>query len=396
MEKGCMVDFRPLLSGLSLLQFYPGLRLQRVNAGGCKAYWMRLRGGREVQHAQVVLFYVHGGAFVGGDACMTAWTFQHWMQRLAGSGLHAVVLSVEYPLAPERRFPAAVVDTAAAYTWLRQQLQQQGSSACIIPVADSAGANILVAALTALRDISSGSSMDELLQGAVAQTAAAEQSNDQHSSAEAAAEVQDAVAELFTSLKDRLCQINGSSSSSSNALSRASSSSSSNTGSSGLNVSSSLATALSSSGSTTVPDMTAQIGASAEITRAAGSSGAAAAAAAAAAFVPPAAMVLVSPAMDISEQACFYDEEWRAQHEPRFDYLPVSVVGGGMHHYVGSTALLACGYVSPLHAASLAGLAGGPWLVLAGGAELMARDIDRKHYNVSSSCSSSTGQENAC
>ncbi|WIA35307.1 hypothetical protein OEZ86_003762 [Tetradesmus obliquus] len=251
MEKGCMVDFRPLLSGLSLLQFYPGLRLQRVNAGGCKAYWMRLRGGKEVQHAQVVLFYVHGGAFVGGDACMTAWTFQHWMQRLTGSGLHAAVLSVEYPLAPERRFPAAVVDTAAAYTWLRQQLQQQGSSACIIPVADSAGANILVAALTALRDISSGSSMDELLQGAVAQTAAAER-----------------------------------------------------------------------------------------------------------------------------KQACFYDEEWRAQHEPRFDYLPVSVVGGGMHHYVGSTALLACGYVSPLHAASLAGLAGGPWLVLAGGAELMARDID--------------------
>lgn len=32
-----------------------------------------------------------GGAFVGGDACMTAWTFQHWMQRLAGSGLHAAV-----------------------------------------------------------------------------------------------------------------------------------------------------------------------------------------------------------------------------------------------------------------------------------------------------------------
>lgn len=43
-----MVDFRPLLSGLSLLQFYPGLRLQRVNAGGCKAYWMRLRAGTQV------------------------------------------------------------------------------------------------------------------------------------------------------------------------------------------------------------------------------------------------------------------------------------------------------------------------------------------------------------
>jgi hypothetical protein len=61
----------------------------------------------------------------------------------------------------------------------------------------------------------------------------------------------------------------------------------------------------------------------------------------------------------------------------RFDYLPVSVVGGGMHHYVGHTALLPCSYVSPLHMKSLDGLVGGPWLVLSGGAELMGRDIDR-------------------
>jgi hypothetical protein len=60
-----------------------------------------------------------------------------------------------------------------------------------------------------------------------------------------------------------------------------------------------------------------------------------------------------------------------------FDYLPISVVSGGMHHYVGSDALLPCGYVSPLHAGSLSGLAGGPWLVLARGAELMVRNIDR-------------------
>jgi hypothetical protein len=49
------------------------------------------------------------------------------------------VLSVEYPLAPEQQFPAAVVDTAAAYTWLCQQLQQQGSSACVIPGGAQAG-----------------------------------------------------------------------------------------------------------------------------------------------------------------------------------------------------------------------------------------------------------------
>lgn len=48
MEMGCLVDFRPLLSGLSLLQFYPGLDVQRVNAGGCKSYWMSLKQSRGI------------------------------------------------------------------------------------------------------------------------------------------------------------------------------------------------------------------------------------------------------------------------------------------------------------------------------------------------------------
>jgi hypothetical protein len=186
-------------------------------------------------------------------------------------------------------------------------------------VADSAGANILVAALTALRDISSGSSMGALVKEAVAQTAAVAATSDQYHSADAAAEVESAVAELFTSLSARLYAINSSSSSSTSdadLLSRAGSSNSSNGSNSSSSYqngrNSSLATALSSSGSTIVSDMMVQIEGNADSTHAAGS-----AAAAAAGFVPPAAVVLVSPAMDISEQACFYDEEWRAKHEPR-------------------------------------------------------------------------------
>jgi hypothetical protein len=162
--------------------------------------------------------------------------------------------------------------------------------------------------------------MASLVKEAAAQTAAVAPKSDQYHSADAAAEVEAAVVELFTSLSARLYAINSSSSSTSDAdvLSRASSSNSSNGSNSSHSYqngrSSSLATALSSSGSTTVSDMMVQIDGNADSTHAAGS---AAAAAAAAGFVPPAAVVLVSPAMDISEQACFYDEEWRAKHEPR-------------------------------------------------------------------------------
>lgn len=42
--------------------------------------------------------------------------------------MYCQVLCIEYPLAPEHRFPAALVETAAAYTWLTQQLQGKHST----------------------------------------------------------------------------------------------------------------------------------------------------------------------------------------------------------------------------------------------------------------------------
>jgi hypothetical protein len=78
MEKGCLVDFRPLLSGMSLLQFYPGLHLHKVDAGGCNAYWMRLRAGerhslscgdvrKSVLWAFVFIGCIRSGAWWDGD-----------------------------------------------------------------------------------------------------------------------------------------------------------------------------------------------------------------------------------------------------------------------------------------------------------------------------------------
>lgn len=48
-----------------------------------------------------------------------------------------------------------------------------------------------------------------------------------------------------------------------------------------------------------------------------------------------------------------------------------------MAHYVTHPALLSVGFVSPMYLADLGCLVAGQWMVLAGGAELMGRDVER-------------------
>ncbi|KAL6847945.1 hypothetical protein ACP4OV_022073 [Aristida adscensionis] len=65
-----------------------------------------------------VLVYFHGGGY-----CVGAYDqprFHRFCQRLADA-LPAVVLSVQYRLAPEHRLPAAIDDGAAFLSWLRRQ-----------------------------------------------------------------------------------------------------------------------------------------------------------------------------------------------------------------------------------------------------------------------------------
>lgn len=75
---------------------------------------------------------VAGGGFVAGEPRMYCPAFRHWMQQLAARGVRMRVLSVGYPMAPEHPFPAAILFVAAAYKWLLQHLEAEGSSDSII------------------------------------------------------------------------------------------------------------------------------------------------------------------------------------------------------------------------------------------------------------------------
>ncbi len=62
---------------------------------------------------------------------------------------NARALSIDYRLAPEHPFPAAVEDAIAAYKWLLAQGYKPGK---IVIAGDSAGGGLTLAALLAIRD----------------------------------------------------------------------------------------------------------------------------------------------------------------------------------------------------------------------------------------------------
>ncbi|KVQ82642.1 lipolytic protein [Burkholderia multivorans] len=92
-----------------------------------------------------VIVFFHGGGFVIGNLD----THDHVCRDLcAGSG--AAVIAVDYRLAPEHRFPAAVNDCFDAVCWIAQHAHLLSLDASRLVVAgDSAGGNL--AAVTALR-----------------------------------------------------------------------------------------------------------------------------------------------------------------------------------------------------------------------------------------------------
>jgi len=94
------------------------------------------------------VLYFHPGGFVVGSAHLT----QDVARRLCHD-LGAVVVSVDYRLAPEHRFPAAFEDATASLSWAQDHIADLGGSADRIAlVGESSGANLAAgAALHAAR-----------------------------------------------------------------------------------------------------------------------------------------------------------------------------------------------------------------------------------------------------
>lgn len=110
-----------------------------LNGVACE--WLRYKNA--AAQSDRLIIYFHGGAFVcGGPA-----THRHMGCRLSQASA-ATVLMVDYRLAPEHPYPAALADSLTVYRYL---LDKGYEPSRMVIAGDSAGGNLTLACLAALR-----------------------------------------------------------------------------------------------------------------------------------------------------------------------------------------------------------------------------------------------------
>ena len=117
-----------------------GVDVRRTGFAGMRAEWLTPQSPAQGK----AMLYLHGGAYVFGN-CATHRQLVSYVARACG--VRALV--IEYRLAPEHRFPAAIDDSLAAYRAQREEGYAPGD---ILIAGDSAGGGLVMALLLSLRD----------------------------------------------------------------------------------------------------------------------------------------------------------------------------------------------------------------------------------------------------
>lgn len=113
-----------------------------VDAGGVPARLYRPEG----EGPRPTLVWIHGGGWVVGDLD----TSDQTCRRFCREG-DLVVLSVDYRLAPEAPWPAAVDDSLSAVRWAVEHHAELGGSDLVAVGGDSAGGNLSAVVAQELR-----------------------------------------------------------------------------------------------------------------------------------------------------------------------------------------------------------------------------------------------------
>jgi monoterpene epsilon-lactone hydrolase len=131
---------RLLREAISAQPLPPDVTVTASSLGGVPTAEVTIEG----IEARNVVLYFHGGVYVISDAFLAA-----GLAAQVGRRTRAKVVSVDYRLAPEHPYPAAVDDALAAYEGL---LQSGVAPSDIAFAGESAGGGLVVATLVNARD----------------------------------------------------------------------------------------------------------------------------------------------------------------------------------------------------------------------------------------------------
>jgi acetyl esterase len=102
----------------------------------------------EIDDQKALVVYFHGGDFVMGDL-----ETHDWLCRRLAHDTHTRFLAIEYRLAPEHPFPAGLDDAVETLRHVATHRSEFATpDARLVGMGDSAGANLVTAASTLVRD----------------------------------------------------------------------------------------------------------------------------------------------------------------------------------------------------------------------------------------------------
>jgi len=138
---GSVHQLRSTLDQLTKFQRVPaGTEIRPALVNGTAAEWIRAPRAESDR----AILYLHGGALVMGSP----FTHRELAARLSDSS-GIIVLALDYRLAPEHPFPAAMRDAMSAYAWL---LDQGYAAEHLAVGGDSAGGGLALQTLIALKN----------------------------------------------------------------------------------------------------------------------------------------------------------------------------------------------------------------------------------------------------
>ncbi|MCG3215439.1 MAG: alpha/beta hydrolase [Candidatus Heimdallarchaeota archaeon] len=126
---------------VSMFKMPRKVKVEHIDVDGIPAEWLYPHNSEKNR----VILYLHGGYYTSGSPK----THRSLAARI-GKTSNSPVLLIDYRLAPENPFPAALEDSISAYNWITKQKGIKTNKLMI--AGDSAGGGLVLATLIKLRD----------------------------------------------------------------------------------------------------------------------------------------------------------------------------------------------------------------------------------------------------